>query len=292
MMARKRRPLPDFLTYLPVACLARVAGWLPYRSRLALGAAVGRGAVRLPRYRRRIAANLAHVFPEMPEAERSAVARQTGENFGRTFIETLRNADFHRHAALRGPVGPGAAALASVLERRGGAVLVTGHFGQWEAVRAIFTAQGIACAGIYRPIDNPRIDALYVAGLEAGGPVYPKGRTGLRGLVSHLSRGGVAGILVDQYDNRGATLDFLGQPAPTMLTAAELALKYRLPLIPTYGVRQPDGEGVEIFADLPVPVGTAREMMQAVNDSLAAIVRRYPGQYYWLHRRWEKTLAP
>ena len=62
MMARKRRPLPDFLAYLPVACLARVAGWLPYRSRLALGAAVGRGAVRLPRYRRRIAANLAHVL--------------------------------------------------------------------------------------------------------------------------------------------------------------------------------------------------------------------------------------
>lgn len=290
-MARRRNDFLDRLAALPVHALVGLARALPYRARLGIGAAVGRAAVRLPRFRRRIEANLRHVLPDLSPEARARVARETGDGFGRTLIEILTNDAFHAHGAFSGPTGAGAAAIEEAVAAGRGAVLVTGHFGQWEAVRAIFAPRGVSCAGVYRPIDNPRINAIYVAGLTAGGPVFPKGRSGVRGLVGHLVRGGMVGILTDQYDRRGAPLDFLGHPAPTMLTAAELALKYRLPLVPAYGVRAPDGEHVEVVTDAPVPHTTPEEMMQAVNDSLAAMVRRHPGQYYWLHRRWRKDLA-
>ena len=45
------------------------------------------------------------------------------------------------------------------------------------------------------------------------------------------------GVLTDMG---GVTADIGGKGS---VIAAELALKYRLPLIPTYGVRQADGEG-------------------------------------------------
>jgi Kdo2-lipid IVA lauroyltransferase/acyltransferase len=40
----------------------------------------------------------------------------------------------------------------------------------------------------------------------------------------------------------------------------------------------------------PPPLSTPEAMMQAVNDALAEQVRARPGQYYWLHRRWSKSL--
>ena len=83
-------------------------------------------------------------------------------------------------------------------------------------------------------------------------------------------------------------IDFLGHPAPSGTAIAELAIKYRLPMIPVYGTRQPDGLHVAVEFEAPIPPGTAEAMTQAAADSLAARVRAHPGQYYWLHRRWVK----
>jgi KDO2-lipid IV(A) lauroyltransferase len=278
--------------------LAR-AGWraliavtraLPWRARLGFAGFMGRTAVRIvPRLRDRIAANLAEVMPEMTDAKRARVTRDCGDSFGRTFVEILCNPEFHARATWTGPSGPGAAVIEAAAREGRGAVLVTGHFGQWEAGRAWMKARGINCAGVYRPLDDPALNELYLASLEFGGrPIFAKGPRGVRGIVAHLARGGIVAILTDQYDRRGATLDFLGRPAPTSTIAPDLALKYRVPLVPIYGVRAADGEHVAVVVEAPIPPSTPREMMQAVNDSLAAQVRAHPGQYYWLHQRWVK----
>ena len=71
--------------------------------------------------------------------------------------------------------------------------------------------------------------------------MLPRDRPGMRELVRHLRGGGLMAILLDQFVRGGEPIDFLGHPAPTGLTIAELALKYDLPMIPAYGTRQPDG---------------------------------------------------
>ena len=270
--------------------LVGVARALPWRARLGFAAFAGRTMVRLaPRLRARIDANLADVMPEKTPAERGRIARQTGDSFGRTFAEILSNREFHARRTWTGPTGPGVAAIEAAARDGKGAVLVTGHFGQWEAGRAWMKAQGINCAGVYRPLDDPALNRMYLESLEFGGaPIFAKGARGVRGIVAYLARGGIVAILVDQYDRRSETLDFLGRPAPTSTAAAELALRYRVPLIPIYGVRDPDGEHVAVVVEAPVPPSTPAAMMQAVNDSLAEKVRAHPGQYYWLHQRWVK----
>ena len=107
----------------------------------------------------------------------------------------------------------------------------------------------------------------------------------------HLRRGGVVAVLLDQYTRRGTPIDFLGHPAPSGTTIAELAGKYRVPMIPVYGTREPDGVHVAVEIEAPIPPGTPVEMTQAAADSLAARVRATPDQYYWLHRRWTKTFT-
>ncbi len=291
-MARRRTALGQAVGFLPSALAFGVARALPYRTRVDFGGWLGRRLVLgVPRFRNRVEANLRYVMPELDTPARAEIARAVGDNFGRTFVEIFSMAEFQARAVWTGPTGPGLAAFEAARARGLGAVMVTGHFGQWEAGRAWLKAIGAEACGVYRPLNNRPLDRIYVRQLEIGGrPMFPKGGRGLRGLVAHLGGGGVVAILTDQYDRRAAALEFLGRPAPTVTIAADLALKYRVPLIPSYGVRAPDGLHVAVALEAPIPHTTAAEMTQALNDSLAARVRAQPGQYLWLHRRWRKDL--
>jgi KDO2-lipid IV(A) lauroyltransferase len=285
-----RSAVASLLAYLPQAALLGIARLLPHRARLAYASGITRLLVAvLPGMRARVEGNLRLVFPEMPAGERRRIRAGMADSFGRTMIEVMTRRDFQARHAWTGPDGPGWAALRQAQSAGRGALLVSGHFGQWEAVRAALAAEGIESGALIRPVKNPWLNRDYLACVEAGGlPVVGRDRAGLRDLVRHLRGGGVMAILLDQYTKRGLEVDFLGRPAPSGTFVAELALKYDLPMIPVYGTRQPDGVHVAVEMEAPIAPSTPEAMTQAAADSLAARVRAHPEQYYWLHRRWVK----
>jgi Kdo2-lipid IVA lauroyltransferase/acyltransferase len=285
-----RSPALSFLAWLPQAALIGIARLLPYRARLAYASGFTRLLVAVvPDMRRRVDDNLRMIFPEMAAAERRRIRAAMADSFGRTMIEVMTRRDFQARGAWTGPTGPGWEALREARAAGRGALLVSGHFGQWEAVRAALMANGIEAGSMIRPVKNPWLNRDYLACVEAGGrPVVGRDGAGLREFVRHVRRGGVMALLLDQYTKRGLPIDFLGHPAPSGTTVAELALKYDLPMIPVYGTRQPDGIGVAVEFEAPIPPTTPEAMTQAAADSLAARVRGHPGQYFWLHQRWVK----
>jgi len=285
-----RSPALSFLAWLPQAALLGLARLLPARARLAFASGFARLLVAaIPDMRRRVDRNLLLVWPGMSAFERTRLRAGMADSFGRTMIEVMTRRDFQARCDWTGPVGPGWAALQEARAAGRGALLVSGHFGQWEAVRAALMANGIESGAMIRPVKNPWLNRDYIACVEAGGrPVVGRDSSGLRALVRHLRGGGVMAILLDQYTKGGAMIDFLGHPAPTGTVIAELALKYRLPMIPVYGTRRADGVHVDVDFEAPIPPGTAEAMTQAAADSLAARVRAHPEQYFWLHRRWVK----
>ncbi len=289
-MAKKSRAA-SFVAWLPQAALLGLARALPVRPRLALASWLARTAVaRLPKLGARVEGNLRLIFPEMEADERRRIRDGMADSFGRTMIEVMTRRDFQRRHDWTGPSGPGWEALLAARAAGKGAFLVSGHFGQWEAVRAALMAEGIEAGAMIRPVKNPFLDRDYLACVEAGGrPVVGRDGGGLRELVRHVRGGGVMAVLLDQYTKRGVEIDFLGQPAPSGTMIADLARKYDLPMIPVYGTRAPDGLHVTVEFEAPIPPGTAEEMTQAAANSLAARVRATPEQYFWLHRRWVKT---
>lgn len=262
---------------------------IPYRWRVPLGGwIVARIVAPLAGYDKRVRDNLALVLPDLPTPEVARLIRAVPANAGRLLIEGYSGAAFRRRA-LTAPVrGAGEAAVMAALARGQAMVMVSGHFGNYDVPRALLTARGFRIGVLYKPFTNRYFDAHYRKMLaRISGPIFPRGRQGLGAMVRHLRGGGQLAILIDQHSAEGAPLTFFGKRAMTALSAAELALKYDCLLVPVYGLRQPDGLSFEVIIEPPIPPATPEAMTQALNDSLEAITRRHPEQWFWIHRRWK-----
>lgn len=263
--------------------------WLPYRWRVPLcGWAVAHVVAPLAGYHKRIRDNLAHVLPDLPRAEVERIVRTVPDNVGRTVIEIYSGPEFIAHAVSHPLTGAGVAALEAAHAAGRPVILVTGHFGNYDASRAALIARGYRVGGLYMPMTNAHFNAHYVKAISRiGTPLFPRGKKGLAEMVRHLRGGGMLGMVIDQNMGHGAPLTFFGKTALTALSAAELALKYDALLVPTYGIRGPDGLSFTIVVEEPIPPGPPEAMTQALNDSLEALVRQHLDQWFWIHRRWK-----
>lgn len=277
-----------FAQNLVVRGLIGFALMLPYHLRVPLlGAMMRRVVGPLAGYRRRALDNLALIWPDMAPAARLRIANQALDNVGRALIENYSTAEFTARQANVIPTGKGVAALETAMAQGRPVILVSGHFGNYEAARACLVARGARIGGLYRPMTNPYFNAHYVETMTAfGGPIFAQGRAGTAGFVRHLKSGGLLVLLFDQSAT-GEVIDFLGKPAQTAVSAAELALRYGANLIPFYGTRQTDGLSFTVDLESPIPPTTALEMTVALTHSLEARVRAHPGQWFWIHRRWK-----
>lgn len=262
---------------------------LPYGWRVPMfGWLTSRVVAPIAGYDRRVRENLARILPDLPPEEVRRIERAVPDNVGRTMIEMYSGPQFIARAARHAPTGPGLAELEAASAAGRPIIIVTGHFGNYNAARAALIARGHVIGGLYRPLDNPWFNKHYVAAMEGiGKPMFSRGRRGMGEMVRFLRGGGKLGLLIDQRMQQGAKLTFFGHEALTALSAAELALKYDALLLPVYAIRQPNGLDFEIIVEAAIAPDTPEAMTQALNDSLEALVRQHPEQWFWIHRRWK-----
>jgi KDO2-lipid IV(A) lauroyltransferase len=271
------RGLLALLLALPYAWRVPLSGWLAAH---VLAPVAG--------YRRRVRENLALVVPDLPAKEARRVIRRVPENLGRTLIELYSGTEFATRVAALPITGPGLAAVEAAHRAGRPVMLVTGHIGNYDAVRAALLARGFRVGGLYRPMNNRYFNEHYVRAISRiGTPLFPRGRQGLSDMLRFLRSGGMLGLVLDQAMSGGARLTFFGKPALTALSAAEMALRYNALVVPAYGIRRPDGLTFDLILEAPIPAGTPEAMTQALNDSLEAQVRRHMDQWLWTHRRWK-----
>lgn len=265
---------------------------LPYERRVAfMGALVRRGIGPLFGYRKRAISNLAMVYPEMPADERRRLADAVCDNFGRTLIENYSWADFDDRLSTVEATGAGLSAIVEAKAAGRPVIFVTGHFGNHEAPRHVLTQLGYDIGGLYRPMTNAYFNDHYAKTMTAwGGPVFAQGRRGTTGFVRHLKEGGMGTLLFDVSARDGVMLDFMGKPASTMTSAADMALKLDALVVPYFGIRRADGYDFDVVVQAPIAHADPVTMMQEMTDRLSAMVAAHPEQWFWVHRRW-KTYA-
>lgn len=289
MADENRKSMFYFAQYVPIAALLGVSRILPFEARCGLAGRVVGWAVRwLPPFRSRVEEGLQRVYPDMSRTERGRIAGEVGRNMGRTLTEILHNTEFATKTERFHANGPGLQALRDTKSEGKGALIVSGHFGQWEAIRHYLKSQDLETGAVYRPNSNPYYEPHFLAGIQKGGaPIVPKGTAGTMQMVRHIRKGGFFAILADQYVQFAEEIPFMGHDTQTTTSPAELALKYKIPLVPAFGLRDENAKDIQITFETPIPHSDPVTMMAEFNARIAAQINANPGQWYWLHRRWK-----
>ena len=281
--------------------ISRLAGWcttgfflaaiaplfaLPYPLAVRASGWVGRTFLPLTPAARRVRDNLALVRPGTAPAAARRLTAAVGDNFGRVLAEYIRMGALAARPGLLHVEGGDA--LRAALAPGRGAIVVSAHFGNWEAIRLAGRSLGVEIGIIYRPFNNPAFNAVALGKIaQAGAPVLYKGAAGLKQMVKHLRGGGAILILLDQRLGDGAALPFMGRTAQTATSVAALAQRMGAPLLPAVGQRRADGLSFDVTFEPPVVADAPEAAMRAVNARFEAWIDRAPGQWFWLHRRWK-----
>ncbi|SHG85204.1 lysophospholipid acyltransferase family protein [Cognatishimia maritima] len=286
---KKRATILERLEFAVIRTILRIIHAMPYERRIpALGWVMQRVIAPLAGYNRRVADNLKLVAPEIDAAERARLVGRTANNVGRTLAELFSPVDFKaraRHVPLE---GPGVAALEAAKAAGQPIIFVSGHFANYDVIRAALIEQGFDVGGLYRKMNNPLFHDYYVNNISTiGTPLFQRGRKGLGQMLRHLKKGGCLAALIDVRAGNGEPLTYFGHRAWTATSMAEMAVKYNALFVPVFSIRRPDGLSFKTHIDAPIPAGDPSEMTQAFNDILEAQVRENMDQWFWFHKRWK-----
>ena len=238
-------------------------------------------------YIKKAVRNLQLVHPDMSTREARKIAHEVATNFGKNMIENYNN---HDVAAALKPENIGGAGydqmMVAIAEGRP-VMLVSGHIGNYEAMRIALYTLGHQSACLFRPASNPHFDEHYTQNYGyLTGPAFPQSRKGFLGFIRHLREGGIAAMLFDVRATQYQDVDFFGIPAPTSDVPAKIAMKTGALFVPCFTHRGPDGMTHHIDFETPIEHSTSYEMMAEMSDRLEAQVRRFPAQWLWFHDRW------
>ncbi|TWI38082.1 lysophospholipid acyltransferase family protein [Paracoccus sulfuroxidans] len=266
-------------------------GLLPYERRVPLmGWLFAHVIGPLAGWRKRIRDNLAKARPDLTPAEVRHLTRAVPDNAGRSLAEIYSGQEFVGRIHEADPLtGPGVPALEQAAQAGRPVILAVAHFGNYDAMRAALTLRGWPVGALYRPMNNQAFNRHYIPAMRAiAEPMFPRGRSGLAAMLRFLKGGGWLSLGFDQFDDHGAELRFFGLPCKTVLTPAELAIRYDALILPIAGIRQPDGLSFRVEVGEPLAHSTPEAMMQALNDRLEQQIRQHMDQWFWVHRRWKQ----
>jgi Kdo2-lipid IVA lauroyltransferase/acyltransferase len=234
-------------------------------------------------------------FPEWDAEKIEETARESYRNLGRVAIEAtmLSRGTAKDVLALFGASPTWSVAEAALAKGRG-VIFVAGHLGNWELSGAYVAARDVPVHPIARGMSNPLSDAFFRRTRERLGMHIMHDQEAVRRVPRVLRDGHTVGFLSDQATVGLAStfVPFFGRPAKTPRGAAVFALRADIPVVMIHAVRQRDERYEFVAEELPVTHTGDRErdvddVMIRFSEALERMVRKYPGQYFWQHRRWK-----
>lgn len=284
------------LEYLAAASILRTLGFLPRLLARGLCELLAIGSYFLwPRLRQVGLFNLRLAFPEWSERDRRRVLFRTFRGFGRmladfAFFPRLTRANIEKLI-----VYDGFEHYARAQAQGKGVIFLTAHFGNWELSSFAHSLYGYPLNFTVRPMDNPLLDELITRYrcLSGGRPV-DKNDFARRALQA-LRQGEAVGVLMDtnMLPPEGIFVDFFGRPASTTSAPARLARKTGAALVLGLALWDPKLRKYRLHFE-PVPWIEHDDPEEEIRANTAHFnrliedhVRRYPDQWFWVHRRWK-----
>lgn len=255
----------------------------------------GRIAFRInSRQRLRLIENYRHIFgPEAPKKLLIQTARQAFENMAVFYADLLRVPVIKKRAAFIGELNRKEFDL--VLSRGRGAILVTGHIGNWDLAGVFLTALGYPLSAVVEPVPGGWMKTFnrYRKALAMETIPIPERHR----LISALEKHRVIALVADRdLTNRGVLCPAFDAYRSFPKGPAAYSLRYNIPIVIGYFIRQhkrnrPPYRGV---ISPPIEFNPTGEidldivfLTQIIADKLNQIIKQYPDQWLVFNASWK-----
>jgi KDO2-lipid IV(A) lauroyltransferase len=242
---------------------------------------------------RRVSRHLQAAMPNLSPQEQHKALVMMWDNLGRMIGEFPHI----KKIGLERTVIEGQEIIDKNYKEGAGAIFICGHIGNWEMLCPTLLLQcGIAPDITYRAPNNPMVDQIItqMRSLDGALIAFAKSRAGGRGMIESAKNGRNILILIDQKYNEGLAVPFFGMDAMTNPAFVHLAQKYNLPVIPVQTIRT---KGAHFIVRFHEPLKLTENNQTLPKETVIAQahglledwIRQNPGQWLWLHRRWDSA---
>jgi Kdo2-lipid IVA lauroyltransferase/acyltransferase len=239
---------------------------------------------------------IAAAFPDLSRNAVMGLARESYAHLGRTFIETALLETLGKKGLLElFETVENWELVEEVMAGGKGAVMVTGHIGNWELAGAYVAARGIPLDAIVRGMANPLFDAFINRTREGIGMTIVHDSEAVRRTPRSLRDGRAVAFVADQgvLGLASTYVPFFGRPAKTPRGAAVFALRFQVPVLFIVALRKPNGRFRLVVERIEArETGDRDRDVDAIvgrfTERLEHWVRAVPAQYFWQHRRWKR----
>jgi KDO2-lipid IV(A) lauroyltransferase len=241
--------------------------------------------------------NLQTAFPQASARDRQKIALAMWEHLLLMVCEIahaprkIHRANWRSHLSM-----PEMAMMVRRFLDRRPVVIISGHLGNFEMGGYLLGLHGFPTHTIARKLDNPYLDR-WVNDFRAATGQYMLPKQGSGEHITELLRsGGTLVLLGDQHAGEGACwVEFFGKPASTHKAVALFTLGGNAPTATGCVYRTSGPMNFEMrVIDLVDPAapdfayGSVPLLAQWYTHCLEELIRKAPGQYWWLHRRWRE----
>ncbi len=277
------------------AVLDSLRKWVRPGFRAKAAAAFFSGGLRLVGPRRRVALeNLSLAYPDSTEEWRKKTVRGCYRHLAWMVAEYLSLVRDPSQVLSWVTEVSGKEILDGLKESDGGAIILAAHMGNWELLAAWLAQSGYPLTAVVRNPDDPNMAELignYRARMGVG---TIEKQFIMKDAVKFAKKGGFLGLLPDQaWNSSGIRGPFFGHMCYTAGGPAAIAHLAGVPVVPVVSYRlAPFRHRVVVSPPIPMAGGSdrneaLRENTFRMNKAVEDMIRPFPEQWLWLHRRWK-----
>ena len=283
----------EFISIISLFLIFKIIG---LRNASYLGSLLGRFIGPLFRSKNITKQNIKTALGKIDKKTESEIINGMWSNIGRTFAEYVFLKELKLNKRNPNHINiNGVKHLHEVKKNNESAIFYSGHFANFELMAMELDKSGIKCAAIYRPLNNFFLNPLmeYLRMKYICPNQIPKGRMGMREIISKIKDGYSIALMVDQRVSEGPRTLFFNKPAHTTTIPAQIALKYNCKLVPI-SLERKVGPSFEMTIHEPYKIektGNAEEdtknITLKINHIIEKMIIKNPKQWIWSHNRWK-----
>ena len=283
----------EYILFLGLSYLTKLLG-LNLSRRLAKGLAYVFYFI-IPIRKKVAIKNLKMAFPDYSEKEIRNIAIETYKSFSITLIETLYIPHISKEEMINSLKCINLDLIDRKIKEKKGTIILSAHFGNWEYLASSLALQlNVPLNMLIKVQRNPYVtEFMNKVRTKWSNVVIPLG-TAVRQIFKALNENQIVIMAADQRGNvEGIRVKFLGMMSAVYSGPAVFALKTGASVVIAISVRQPDYSYKVEFTELTVndlPNGydsKVEEICKRYLNSLEKLIRQYPEQWLWMHKRWK-----